>query len=54
MEVVENQYYTLPTKSYYKNILGIYDFDMVNNYNIIYDNSKYSHFIELVPEEFVS
>ena len=54
MEVIENQYYTLPTKSYYKNILGIYDFDMVNNYNIIYDNSKYSHFIELVPEEFVS
>jgi hypothetical protein len=47
-------YHELPTKSYYNDIIGLYDFDLINNYGIIFDNSKYSHFLELVPKEFLA
>jgi hypothetical protein len=40
-------------KTYYDDILCLYDFKTINNLGIVYDESKYTHFMELVPEEFI-
>jgi hypothetical protein len=53
LKLVNNEFYDLPMKSYYDDILCLYDFKMTNNDGIIFDNSKYSHFLELVPKEFI-
>lgn len=43
----------LITKNYYSNILCLYDFEIINNIGIVYDNSKYTNFLEKVPSEFI-
>lgn len=53
LKLVNIEFYDLPIKSYYNDILCLYDFKMINNDGIIFDNSKYSHFLELVPKEFI-
>jgi len=40
-------------KYYYGNILCLYDFQTINNIGIVYDNSKYTNFLEKVPSEFI-
>jgi hypothetical protein len=44
---------TLPTKKYYDNILCYYDFKVINNLDIVYDESKNSNFLEKVPTEYI-
>jgi hypothetical protein len=53
LNLVNNEFYDLPMKSYYSDILCLYDFKMINNDGIIFDNSKYSHFLELVPKKYI-
>lgn len=48
-----SNYSDLPLKDYYNNIVCCYDFKLINNYGNVYDNSKHSHFLELVPKEFI-
>jgi hypothetical protein len=43
----------LINKSYYHNILCLYDFKTINNIGIVYDESKNTNFLEKVPSEFV-
>ena len=40
-------------KTYYDDILCLYDFNTINNLGIVYDESKYTHFMERVPDEFI-
>lgn len=44
----------LINKKYYKDILCLYDFKTINNLGIVYDESKYSNFLEKVPPTLVS
>lgn len=37
----------------YDKIIFNHDFDTINNQGIIYDNSKYNHFVEYIPEDFI-
>ncbi len=38
---------------YYENILFYYDFKTINNIGIIYDESKYTNFLERTPKELI-
>lgn len=38
---------------YYDNILFLYDFKTINNIGIIYDESKYTNFLEKTPKELI-
>ena len=40
-------------KKYYEDILCFYDFETKNNIGIIFDESKYTNFLEKVPIEYV-
>ena len=40
-------------KTYYNDILCLYDFKTINNLGIVYDESKYTHFLEKVPQNFI-
>lgn len=51
--LIDTEYHDMPIKKHYDDILCIYDFKLLNNYKNVFDNSKYSHFLELVPKEFV-
>ncbi len=53
LSLIDSDFHTLPMKSYYRDILCLYDFELINNYGNIFDNSKYSNFLELVPKEYV-
>lgn len=37
----------------YDKIICLYDFKNINNLGIIYDESKYNNFLEIIPEEFL-
>lgn len=45
--------YDIIKKRFYKNILFLYDFETINNIGVVYDNSKNTHFLEKVPNQFV-
>lgn len=51
--LLNSEYYNLPMTDYYDDILCCYDFKLINNYGNVFDNSKYSHFLEIVPKEYV-
>ncbi len=51
--LINYEYHNLPSQSYYDDILCLYDFKLINNYGNVFDNSKYSHFLEIVPKEYV-
>jgi hypothetical protein len=53
LSLINSEYHTLPMKSYYKDILCLYDFELINSYGNIFDNSKYSNFLELIPKNYV-
>jgi hypothetical protein len=53
LTLIDSEFYNLPLELYYNDILCLYDFKMINNDGIIFDNSKYSHFLVPVPKEFV-
>ena len=40
-------------KKYYEDIICFYDFENKNNLGIIYDESKYTNFLERVPSEYI-
>ncbi len=52
-EIHDSEVETLLKKDYYPNILCLYNFKTINNIGIVYDESKYSNFLEKVPSEFV-
>jgi hypothetical protein len=52
-EICENETHNLPIRKYYEDILFYYDFKTVNNIGIVYDESKYTNFLEKVPTEYV-
>lgn len=52
-EIYENDTHNLPIRKYYNDILFYFDFKTVNNLDIIYDESKYTNFLEKVPSEYV-
>lgn len=52
-EIYENETHNLPIRKYYNDILFYFDFKTVNNLNIIYDESKYTNFLENVPSEYI-
>jgi hypothetical protein len=51
--LISSEFHTLPMKPYYKDIICLYDFELINNYGNIFDNSKYSNFLELIPKQYV-
>ncbi len=45
--------HNLLIRRYYDNLLCYYDFKTINNLGIVYDESKYSNFLEKVPLDYV-
>lgn len=52
-DLYNTEVHSLLTRKYYDDILFLYDFKTINNLNIIYDESKYTNFLERVPSEYV-
>lgn len=52
-EIYDNETHNLPIRKYYEDILFYYDFKTINNLGIVYDESKYTNFLEKVPSEYV-
>lgn len=44
----------LINKKYYKDVICLYDFKSINNLGIVYDESRYSNFLEKVPSHLIS
>lgn len=52
-EIYESEPHNLLWKNYYDDIICYYNFETKNNIGIIYDESKYTNFLELVPKDYV-
>jgi len=52
-KIYDTENYKLVENKDYNKILCLYDFKLTNNINIVYDESKYTHFLEKVPMEFL-
>ena len=52
--IFEKETDVLLKNRYYEDIVCLYDFKTINNLGIVYDESKYSNFLEKVPKEFIT
>jgi hypothetical protein len=52
-ELHESKNEKLISMDFYDNILCLYNFKTINNIGIVYDDSKYTNFLERVPSEFL-
>jgi hypothetical protein len=52
-ELYESELHNLVIRNYYDNLLFLYDFNTINNIGIVYDESKYTNFLEKVPEKYI-
>lgn len=53
VDVYVNEPETLLNQRYYDNLICLFDFKNANNLGIIYDESKYTNFLEKVPKEYI-
>ena len=53
VDVYGNEPETLLNRRYYDNLICLFDFKNVNNLGIVYDESKYTNFLEKVPKEYI-
>lgn len=53
VDVYGNEPETLLNRRYYDNLICLFDFKSVNNLGIVYDESKYTNFLEKVPKEYI-
>lgn len=53
VDVCGNEPETLLNRRYYDNLICLFDFKSVNNLGIVYDESKYTNFLEKVPKEYI-
>jgi hypothetical protein len=51
--IYKSKDYEIIKKRFYSDILFFYDFETINNIGIVYDNSKNTHFLEKVTNQFV-
>jgi hypothetical protein len=51
--IYKSKDYDIIKKRFYSEILFFYDFETTNNIGVVYDNSKNTHFLEKVPNQFV-
>jgi len=51
--IYKSKDYDIIKKRFYSDILFFYDFETTNNIGVVYDNSKNTHFLEKVPNQFV-
>ncbi len=51
--IYKSKDYDIIKKTFYNDILFFYDFETINNIGVVYDNSKNTHFLEKVPNQFV-
>jgi len=51
--IYKSKDYDIIKKRFYNDILFFYDFETINNIGVVYDNSKNTHFLEKVPNQFV-
>jgi hypothetical protein len=52
-EIFFSEPHTLVVKNYYDDILCLFDFNIVNNIGVVYDESKNCNFLEKVPKEYI-
>ena len=52
-ELYESELHNLVIRNYYDNLLFLYDFNTINNIGIVYDESKYTNFLEKVPQKYI-
>ena len=53
IDLYESEIHNLVIKNYYDDVLFLYDFKTINNIGIVYDESKYTNFLEKVPEKYI-
>ena len=52
-ELYHSEIHNLLIRNFYDDILCYYDFKTLNNLGIVYDESKYTNFLEKVPIEYI-